>query len=295
VWNAFEAYVDACLRMGRDPWVGVPEMSNGDVETGVVSIVGAELAWDRRGRGSPVVLVNGIPGLRDMWDEQLAALAADYEVIRYDLRGQGDSVLTEEVPYAHHEDLRALIDALGYEQVTLVGISRGGAIALDYAVCWPDQVTALVCVDGAVDGIDGVGDHPAAQELAAVAEVGWNRETARGFATSAIFTASRRNERARRYLEGWIDAFDGWHFVHPELVRRVEPSTYERLGDISSPTLVVVGALDADWFIKTAEVILERVPNAELVRIEGVGHLPTLEAPEALNAAALGFLERVLS
>jgi pimeloyl-ACP methyl ester carboxylesterase len=70
-----------------------------------------------------------------MWDEQFSFFAQRYQAVRYDMRGAGRSDTTPSTePFAHHEDLNHLLQALQIEQVSLVGLSNYAA-ALDFAIC----------------------------------------------------------------------------------------------------------------------------------------------------------------
>ncbi|NJP31477.1 alpha/beta fold hydrolase [Micromonospora sp. HSS6-12] len=86
-----------------------------------------------------------------MWREQVDALASRHRVIALDLRGYGESELPP-APFANHDDVAGLLDALGIERAALVGWSFGGAVAIDTALAHPDRVTALALLGAAVSG-----------------------------------------------------------------------------------------------------------------------------------------------
>ncbi|WP_092041151.1 alpha/beta fold hydrolase [Planifilum fulgidum] len=71
--------------------------------------------------------------------------------VRYDLRGAGRSG-DGEGPFAHHDDLCVLLEALGVDRAFLLGISVGGKIAIDYALRYPDTVRSLVLINPGVSG-----------------------------------------------------------------------------------------------------------------------------------------------
>jgi len=102
----------------------------------ITEVDGAPLAYDEDGQDT-----GRVP----------AALAERHRVIRYDLRGYGES--TPPLPsFAHHDDLVALLDALGVDRAALVGCSFGGAVAVDAALAYPDRVAALVLLGAVVSG-----------------------------------------------------------------------------------------------------------------------------------------------
>ena len=81
-----------------------------------------------------------------MWDPQFRDLSRDHRVVRYDLRGFGRTE-SQDVPFSNRSDAIAVLDAAGVDRATLVGASRGGTIALDTAVEFPERVNwALVPV-----------------------------------------------------------------------------------------------------------------------------------------------------
>ena len=72
-----------------------------------------------------------------------------YQVVRYDLRGYGESTIPPQ-PYAHHDDLAALLQHLGIEQAHILGISMGGRVAIDFTLTYPEMVTSLIRVNSGV-------------------------------------------------------------------------------------------------------------------------------------------------
>ena len=86
-----------------------------------------------------------------MWAPQVAGLASDYDLVRPDLRGYGKTPLPPE-PYSQRADLLALLDHLGLGQVTIVGCSMAGAIAIDFTLEHPDRVDALVLIGPGISG-----------------------------------------------------------------------------------------------------------------------------------------------
>lgn len=95
---------------------------------------GATIAYDEQGSGKPLVLVHGITEARGMWDPVTDGLAAQWHVVRVDLRGHGES--DRQQPYdlaTMAADLAAVVDALGLDRPLLVGHSLGGVVVTAYA------------------------------------------------------------------------------------------------------------------------------------------------------------------
>ena len=124
-------------------------MSPGD--SGLVDVEGASLYYEVFGAGSPVVLLHGAAVDHRVWDEQVVPLAHAHTIVRYDLRGTGRS--TAGAGGTHTDDLKALIDHLGFQRSALVGQALGARIAIDFAIAYPDAVRALILIDVSLDGL----------------------------------------------------------------------------------------------------------------------------------------------
>ena len=153
------------------PWT--PFAQAGELMERFIDVPGGRLFVVDEGGGPPVVLLHaGIVDLR-AWDAFVPHLVAGgYRAVRYDARGWGRST-TEEVDYSNRADLVAVLDALGIGRAALVGNSRGGQIAFDTAVEFPDRVVAVVGVGAGLGGFEG---QATPEELALFEEDG----TARG-------------------------------------------------------------------------------------------------------------------
>src|SRR5262249_2376599 len=130
---------------------------------------GAKLAYEIAGRGPSIVLIHA--GVADMtvWDEPFRALTKQFRVLRYDTRGFGESV-SEAVSFSNRADLLALMDHLKIDKAMIVGNSRGGQIAVDFALENPLRVTGVVSVAGGLSGFEEtpatVNKNPTAGEKA---------------------------------------------------------------------------------------------------------------------------------
>ena len=132
------------------------------MSTRTISVPGATLHTVDDGSGPPFVLLHaGIADLR-AWDAMVPYLTgAGYRVIRYDQRGFGRTV-TEDVAFSNRADCIAVLDALGIGQAVLVGNSRGGQIAIDTAIEYPDRIAGLVGVGTGPGGFEG---EPTSREI----------------------------------------------------------------------------------------------------------------------------------
>src|SRR5688572_13315452 len=126
-----------------------------EMESGYADVNGVRLYYEVVGEGHPVVLVHRGLVDRRMWDDQFLVFAREYKVIRFDIRGSGNSRI---VPgdYSHYGDLLGLMDMLGIEQAHLVGQSLGGSICVDFTLEYPERVTSLVLASTGLGGYSGM-------------------------------------------------------------------------------------------------------------------------------------------
>jgi pimeloyl-ACP methyl ester carboxylesterase len=263
-------------------------------------VPGAEIAYDVAGSGAALALLHAGVADRRMWDDVWDPLAARRRVVRYDLRGYGETYVREAVPYSNRRDLIELLDHLGIERAALVGASRSGTIALDTALEFPDRVAALVLVGGGISGFDG-GTTAAEQALfdederleeardwPALAEL-----EARIWADGVGQPADRVPAVHRRVAEMTQNAYE-LHGDEPlDDVIPLQPPAVGRLTELRTPTLVIVGDLDTSRTIAAARKITAEVRDARLVELAGVAHMPSMEKPSEFTRIVEEFLDQV--
>jgi len=251
------------------------------------------LHYEQTGQGEPVVLIQGANLPMQMWDAQVQVLNADFQVVRYDVRGFGGSGPRDSVPYQSHTDLRSLLDHLGIQRAHLVGLSLGGRIAVDFALTYPERVQSLVLADPGLSGYTW--DAAAMQE--------WSRP---------IVDAIRKGD-ALRAADLWLKSgFMAPAMENPELAPRLtqlahanarvyeyadlevplSPPAVDRLSEIRSPTLLLLGERDVLDEHRIVERLHREVSNSERVVFSGVGHAVNLEAPDEFNRVVLAFLRK---
>jgi pimeloyl-ACP methyl ester carboxylesterase len=264
------------------------------VTEGFIDIRGARTYFEVAGSGPAVVFIHGFSLDTRMWDAQFAAFAERYRAVRYDVRGFGRSQVPDGEPYSAERDLKALLGHLGIERPALIGHSMGGGIAIDYAITYPDEVRAVVLVDGVMGGYHW--DEELDESLGAVYEVGRAEgvEEARArWLAQPIFGPGLANERTRHDILRIINEFSGWHWTNSEEDRNVrpDPPAMERLHQITVPVLAVVGELDIPDFHRIAAILEGNLANARSAVLAGAGHMSNMEAPEEFNRIALEFLD----
>ncbi|HEX5436663.1 MAG TPA: alpha/beta hydrolase [Gemmatimonadaceae bacterium] len=276
------------------------------------------LYWAAYGpAGAPTLLVlHGGPGAHhDYMLPQMLELASDYALIFYDQRGGGRSVTSERSPITwrtHVGDLSLLVRELGLTPLSLLGFSWGGLLALLYAV-----VTSAT----AGDDDDDAGAPPpsrmvlldpasAAGDLRSQFEQEFARrqQSAEVQAMRAELAASGLRERDHdAYRQRLFELSVAGYFAEPQRAReltpfrvtgRVQQSVWESLDGfdltrqlraVRAPTLIVHGEADPIP-VASSQAIAQAMPNAKLVTLPGSGHVPYVEAADALFPAIRAFL-----
>lgn len=261
-------------------------------QSGLVALNGATFYYEMAGAGEPLILVHaGICDAR-MWDEQFDDFAQSYQVVRYDLRGYGRTPAVAG-PFAHHQDLHALLQHLGIGRAHLLGCSLGGSACLDFALTYPAMVRSLILVGStpsgyranwpaqiaAVDAALQQGDFELAAELEVQIWVDGIGRT-----PDQVPAAIRKRVRTMNMITLQNDVLE---LGQPQ---PLEPPAVDRLPELSSSTLLVVGDLDQPLILDGIDLLAERVPQARKVVLPGTAHLPNLEQPEQFNELVLNFL-----
>lgn len=247
-----------------------------------VELDGAPLAYDVTGDGPPLLLIHSALGDRRTWDPQLGPLSERFTVIRVDLRGFGSS--PDPVGhYAYHEQVVALLDHLGLDQVDLVGCSFGSYVALCTAVHAPSRVRRLVLVSPIIDDVDPTETVQQfwRDESEALAAGDVERAVDLNIATW-IVGPHRAPEQVDAALRSSVAALQADVFAHARAgeERELEPPASERLDAVAVPTLVITGALDERWILDCADRLTAGLPDARPVQLADAAHLPNLESPD---------------
>lgn len=246
------------------------------------------LFYEVTGAGDPVVFIHAFSLDRRMWEPQVGAFDGRYRVIRYDLRGHGKSVAPGE-PYTGYDDLRSVLDALGISRATLVGLSAGSELAVNFAIAYPDRVARLVL---AAPGLGGykVPPLPWLQPVLEAAAAGDGERAARLWAETPIM-AIRSNSSATPVVTSLVMS-NARLWTSRRTEQPLSPPAVSRLSEINCPVLVIVGDQDLPHIREIAGVITKGVPGARQVVIPGAGHIVSLDAPGPFNNAVEAFLAR---
>jgi pimeloyl-ACP methyl ester carboxylesterase len=264
-----------------------------NVESGLIKADGANLYYEATGTGDVVVLIHGFTLDTRMWDDQFLPFAERFRVIRYDLRGFGRSDPPIGNPYSHARDLQALFDQLDIELAHLVGLSKGGAVALDFALTYPQRCRTLVLIDTVVHGYRWSGAGSDRNALV------WQRAREAGIPAAKeswlahpMFAPAQQQPAVAERLARIVADYSGWHFVNDNPEQGLEPPAAQRLAELNMPILALVGEQDTPDFRQMTELIEREAPLAHRIILPGVGHMANMEAPEAVNELVVQFITK---
>jgi 3-oxoadipate enol-lactonase len=193
---------------------------------------------------------------------------------RFEMRGFGQTPLPPAGAFSHADDLEA---ALGAEPAALVGASFGGHVCLQVAARRPELVSTLVLLDAPLFDHDW---SPEMREFAGQEESMVEQGDFRGAAmlNAEFWPAPDAFAAVRERVAAMQErAFE----LQAESEAEEEEPGEPELGAVRARTLVVVGELDKRDFHEIADRLAAEIPDAERVVVEGAGHLPALERPEA--------------
>ncbi len=255
----------------------------------------ARLAYEMTGAGDPVLLIHSGMTDRRSWRSLSSRLAPDHLVLAYDQRRYGETTYTPE-PYSPVADAVAVLDAAGISRVAVVGCSMGGAAAIDLALEHPGRVSRLALIAPSFSGGPRLETYPepvhtlerkleAAEEAGDLAEV--NRLLAWIWLDGPAAPEGRVGGAVR---ELFLD-MNGIALANPDPgeKRRLE-SAWDQLDRIAVPTLLLAGEYDLPDLLPVCQRAVERIPDARLLELPGVAHLPHLEDDETCLSAITDFL-----
>jgi 3-oxoadipate enol-lactonase len=251
----------------------------------------ARIYWDEQGTGEPVLLIMGLGYPSAMWYRTRPALSASYRTIALDNRGAGQSDVPPG-PYSialMASDAAAVLDAAGVPSAHVFGMSMGGMIAQEFALQYPRRVRSLILGCTAAGGPNAHRAEPAATEMLK-ARTWMNREQATEAAVPFIYDAAT----PRHLIDEDIAQRDPWPTTPAGYLAQLQAilawESFNRLAQITAPTLVIHGKADRLVPPANGELIAARIPGAQLVLLECASHLFSTDQPTAAHKAILEFL-----
>jgi 3-oxoadipate enol-lactonase len=252
------------------------------------------IAYEVRGRGSPLVLIQGLGVGRWGWEPVVDQLARRFQVITIDNRGVGASDAPAEgyTPLTMAEDVCAVLDDAGIERACVVGISLGGMVAQELTLAHPSRVDKLVLVST----IPGRSISPSmpmeTAYLFAVAPLMPTEQRLETFVNTGLSpeTQRRRPKVARRLAalkRAHPQSEHAWR-AQATAGMRFDPLGMQR--HIVQPTLIIQGTADQVVNPHNARVLAALIPHASVEFFDGAGHLVHWEEPQRFVQVVTEFL-----
>ena len=284
----------------------VPARQLADEDSRFIEVSGLDLHVKDAGRPNDdaptYVLLHGFGASVYTWHEVLEPLAAEGAAVAFDRPGFGLTERPEAGTWARGENPYApgaqvdltlgLMDVLGIDDAILIGSSSGGSVAAQVALEHPERVRGLVLVGAAIYTAGGAPPWsrpllytPQFDRVGPLLMRSLAGEPGENLLRAAWADPERIDQHTldayRRYTQ--VEDWDRALWEVSKASRR--PRVADRLDEVTVPTLVLAGAGDAVVPVEDAEQIAAELPSANLVFLEGCGHTPQEECPDAFLAA----------
>ena len=241
-----------------------------------VNVNDIQMAYARRGDGPPLVLLHGFPLDHHLWDEVVPLLDSTFDVITPDLRGFGESTISDPQPSMddYASDIAELLDQLEIAKAAIVGHSMGGYVALAFARLYPDRVSGLGLVSSQV-----LADTPERKEgrYKSAADVEANGISSVVEAMSPKFTS---DEKLQEYARDLMGQQQPAAYIGALKAMAERSDSTPLLASFHFPIVVVHGDSDSLIPIDRAREVKAAISQAHVVEIPGAGHIPMMEAKE---------------
>lgn len=241
----------------------------------------ARLRWRIEGSGPALLLLHGWALDLDIWNLVTPLLARHFTVLRFDRRGFG---LSEGSPDIHRnvDDLSAVLDAAGIDNVALLGMSQGARLAIHFALRQPARVKALI-LDGA-PAVEAETELPLTQYRGELQAGGVSALQAAVLA-NPLMQLHGGSAAAREVLHKVVARYRGLDLLHT-VARAATPD----LRRLKVPALIINGAADSLERRQAGKLLQETIAGAQRIELPRAGHLALLDAPEAYARAVTQFL-----
>jgi pimeloyl-ACP methyl ester carboxylesterase len=241
-----------------------------------------------------MVFAHGLLWNTRMYDKQVEYFKSGCRCIAFDFRGQGQSEISKSGYDMETltEDTLALLDALDIDKCHFLGLSMGGFVAQRIALKRPELLLSLTLLETSADPEDPKNVPQYRKLMKAIRWLGIKRVSQK--VMPIMFGSSFLNDKSRKAdRRAWLTMLQGNRKggVVKATTGVIERSgTYDQLGEISTPTLIIVGDEDVATPYAKAERMHFAIKGSKLAVIKGAGHTATVEEPEQVNKVINTFL-----
>ena len=264
------------------------------VEVQSVPVGDINISYRVLGQGDPIVLIMGYSSTMDMWDPLfLDNLSSKYKVIIFDNRGMGNTTAPPGnfsiAQYAN--DTAGLMAALNIEKADVLGWSMGSFVAQEMAIRYPEKVNKIILYAGDCGGKEAV--MPSSQVLKDLSNTSGSPEEKGMRLFNLLFPKDWLSKQPPFYK--WFPLPKETSL--PENIERqaqaiaIWPGSFDRLGSIKSPALIVTGTEDVITPPENALNLAQRINASWLVQFEGAGHGLMYQYPDRLAKIVEDFIE----
>ena len=251
--------------------------------------------YDEAGIGVPIIFIPGLTEFKEAFAFQFRGLQDSYHVFSYDIR-RGLKRASDYTLDLLVGDLRGLLEALNLDSAVICGHSFGGLIAMQFALQYPEKTKALILVSSfphvsedltdRIVGFISSGEHPLHGSIGARIKAQMGKLLGMNKAGALVMESqiAAVTEAARQSLKtSKTSITQRLHIMDKADFRAALP-------EILSPTLVIAGAKDREFFLSSAQTMYEGIPDSSLEVIEDAGHLCFLTRHDEFNSAVDEFL-----
>src|ERR1700761_8169234 len=256
--------------------------------------------WASKRADAPdLVLLHGFTGHARSWDAFAEAMTDRYRVLALDQRGHGETGWAAADQYGTGEmadDLTAFVGALGLDRFTLLGLSMGGMVTIEYAGRRPKELAACVIVDIGPEivtsGLQRIQTGVRASDVFASRDEAFAAARAANPVPPEAHHRHRSDHSLMRTEDGrWTYRYDRALRSPGALRTRDTEAAWRSCANIAVPTLLIRGETSDILAPEIAERMLKTIPNCQFAEVKGSGHSVPLDKPDGFLDAARGFLK----
>ncbi len=261
------------------------------VKEGEITSENLKTSYFEAGDGEAVILLHGGGAGGVTWYPSVGAISKEFRVIVPDIIGYGESDKPDgayDRPYFSRW-LHRFLESLRICNASIVGLSQGGAVALQFALDYPGFVNKLALVDSGA-----LGAKPSFWPMVAMIwmNVAPSRLANWFFSRFLLFNPSSRDPNHSHYSIEVLKRAGGKTPFSKGRGRAVSEIPEHLLRGLENETLIVWGENDRLFSIEFGEKAARVIPNSKMARIPKAGHLPHIDQPEIFNEVLLGFLKQ---
>jgi len=270
------------------------------IESGFAAVNGTSLYYEVAGKGIPIVFIHGNFGDRRHWDFQIGPLSKDFRVIRYDVRGFGKSTVPKsDEPYSDRNDLKALLEYLKIDRAHICGLSRGSAVAVDFALAYPEMCLSLIPIGPWASGF-GSGEYKSqyADSMYSIFPIANKILESQGPKAITDFIWKGNNCLARSVKnQTTLDSllkmgydYSYWSHLNNSKIDWLEPPAISRLKEIKLPTLIVTAEYDLESCKEIADIMEKEIQGSKKIFLKDAGHIMNMDKPDEFNKVISDFM-----